>query len=468
MAKDNFLNKKEVINSLPPENSSDLAAIIDAERKKLNKAIVVLDDDPTGTQTVHDVSVLTTWSVDDIRMEFERRTQLFYILTNSRSLNAEDANDLAREIGSNLMQSSAETGRDFMVISRSDSTLRGHYPNEVEALANVIDHKDAITFLIPAFFEGGRYTIGDVHYVRENDQLVPASATPFAKDKNFGFKHANLKAYVEEKTMGKISATEVYSISIEELRTSEPEQISSKILSISAGGVCIVNAASYQDLSVFALSLLLTKRKALLRTAASIVPVLAGISKKALLDSSYFRQSSGAGVLAIVGSYIPKTTAQLEQLRLLEDIHFLEIDVTMVLAQGQKHAQEMSTQIDQLISGGKDVVVYTSRLLVADQDPHKSLIIGQKVSAFITTIVQSLKTQPKAILAKGGITSSDVATKGLGVKKAMVAGQVAAGVPVWKLGDETRFPGLNYIVFPGNVGTDETLKDVFLTVKGHK
>jgi uncharacterized protein YgbK (DUF1537 family) len=151
----------------------------------------------------------------------------------------------------------------------------------------------------------------------------------------------------------------------------------------------------------------------------------------------------------------------------LKDIHFLEIDVTKVLAQGQNHVQEMSAQIDQLISGGQDVVIYTSRLLVADQDPHKSLIIGQKVSAFITTIVQSLKTQPKAILVKGGITSSDVATKGLGVKKALVAGQVAAGVPVWKLGDETRFPGLNYIVFPGNVGTDETLKEVFLTVRGH-
>jgi uncharacterized protein YgbK (DUF1537 family) len=461
------LNTSSVFDSLPPENRSDLTAIINAERTKLNKAIVVLDDDPTGTQTVHGVDVVTTWSVDDIKAEFEQGTQLFYILTNSRSLSVGDANKLASEIGTNLMQASAETGRDFMVISRSDSTLRGHYPNEVEALANVIDHQNAITFLIPAFFEGGRYTIGDVHYVRENDQLVPASATPFAKDKTFGFRHANLKAYVEEKTRGTISSAEVCSISIEELRTSEPEQISSKIMSIPAGGVCIVNAASYQDLSVFALSLLMSKRKVLLRTAASIVPVLAGISKKPLLDSSYFKQSSDAGVLAIVGSYVPKTSAQLEQLRLLTDIHFLEIDVAKILEQGQKHAQEISTQIDQLIGASQDVVIYTSRLLVADQDPQKSLMIGQKVSAFITIIVKSLKIQPKAILAKGGITSSDVATKGLGVKKALVAGQVAAGVSVWKLGNETRFPGLNYIVFPGNVGTDETLKEVFLTVRGH-
>jgi uncharacterized protein YgbK (DUF1537 family) len=165
---------------------------------------------------------------------------------------------------------------------------------------------------------------------------------------------------------------------------------------------------------------------------------LAGISKKPLLDSSYFKQSSDAGVLAIVGSYVPKTSAQLEQLRLLTDIHFLEIDVAKILEQGQKHAQEISTQIDQLIGASQDVVIYTSRLLVADQDPHKSLIIGQKVSAFITIIVKSLKIQPKAILAKGGITSSDVATKGLGVKKALVAGQVAAGVSVWKLGNETQ------------------------------
>jgi uncharacterized protein YgbK (DUF1537 family) len=466
MIEEPYLNLRDVFDALPQEYPLDLTGRLDKELKKLNKVIVVLDDDPTGTQTVHDVIVLTSWEVADIKPEFEAATDIFYILTNSRSLTAPAADQLAEEIGKNLLQSSKETGRDFLVISRSDSTLRGHYPNEVDALASVIDHEDAIRFFVPAFFEGGRFTINDVHYVQEKDNLIPASETPFAKDRTFGFEHSNLKAYVEEKTGGKIRASEVHSISIEELRTSITEQICQKIKSIPKGAVCIVNAVSYQDLSVFALAMLQSGRKVILRTAASIVPVLAGISKKPLLNGTYFQQTQGKGILAVVGSYVPKTTAQLEQLRHLKGIHFLEIDVTKVLEQGPKFEQEISDEIDQLVSVGKDVVVYTSRLLVADQDPKKSLMIGQKVSVFITMVVQALKIQPKAILAKGGITSSDVATKGLGVKRALVAGQVSAGVPVWKLGEEAKFPGLNYIVFPGNVGTESTLQEVFLKVRG--
>ena len=109
-------------------------------------------------------------------------------------------------------------------------------------------------------------------------------------------------------------------------------------------------------------------------------------------------------------------------------------------------------------------MIYTSRKLVADKDPEISLLIGQKVSKFIVDLVKAVKSNPKAILTKGGITASDIAVKALGVKKAVVVGQVAAGVPVWKLGEEAKFPGMNYIVFPGNVGSDDTLKEVFVKV----
>ena len=63
------------------------------------------------------------------------------------------------------------------------------------------------------------------------------------------------------------------------------------------------------------------------------------------------------------------------------------------------------------------------------------------------------------MIAKGGITSSDVATRGLGVKRALVRGQLLPGVPVWRLGAEARFPGIDYVVFPGNVGSDTALAD---------
>lgn len=458
----------EVFSALPPEYPVDLTFRIREECSKLHQTIVVLDDDPTGTQTVQGVAVITEWTTEHIQTEFEAGTDIFYILTNSRSLPADEADAIAEEIGTNLNLASKQTARDFLVISRSDSTLRGHYPNEVDALASAIDHEDAINFLIPAFFEGGRYTINDVHYIKENNELIPVSETPFAADKTFGFRHANLKNYIEEKSNGKTKAAEVQSLSIHDLRTLSPEKVGLKISALPAGAKCVVNAASYRDLQVFALGMLLSERKVVLRSAASIVPVLAGIDKKPLLGTEYFQKAGAHGILVIAGSYVPKTSAQLEALRESPGIHWIEIDIATAVNDGPAMAEKIAVKAESLISSGKDVVIYTERKLVADRDPEKSLAIGQKVSSCIISIVQKLKVRPHCILAKGGITSSDIATKGLGVKRAMVEGQVAAGVPIWKLGKEAKFPGLNYIVFPGNVGDDNTLKEVFLIVRGDK
>jgi uncharacterized protein YgbK (DUF1537 family) len=77
----------------------------------------------------------------------------------------------------------------------------------------------------------------------------------------------------------------------------------------------------------------------------------------------------------------------------------------------------------------------------------------------LISIVRGLQVRPRFLIAKGGITSSDVATRGLGVRRALVRGQILPGVPVWRLGAEARFPGLDYVVFPGNVGGDTALAD---------
>ena len=105
------------------------------------------------------------------------------------------------------------------------------------------------------------------------------------------------------------------------------------------------------------------------------------------------------------------------------------------------------------------MVLATSRELVTSGDAAASLDIGNRVSAALVEIVRRLEVRPRYLIAKGGITSSDLATKGLGVKRALVRGQLLPGVPVWELGPETRFPGLPYIVFPGNVGGPSALTD---------
>ena len=113
---------------------------------------------------MHDLYVLTEWSVEQLKSALRETASCFYILTNSRSVSAEHAVQLNREIARNLTLASIETGVDFVVTSRSDSTLRGHYPAEIEALQSTIERETGIQFdghiLVPFFLEGGRIDSG--------------------------------------------------------------------------------------------------------------------------------------------------------------------------------------------------------------------------------------------------------------------------------------------------------------------
>jgi uncharacterized protein YgbK (DUF1537 family) len=206
-------NKSEIFASLPLPWLVDLKPAIQAAvAADARHKLVVLDDDPTGTQTVHGIPVLTEWSVENLRNEFENDLSCFYILTNSRSIPEESAKALNLEIATNLRAAAGNEHR-FTVVSRSDSTLRGHYPAETDVLEEALGPFDA-TLLIPYFEAGGRYTIDDVHYVAEGEDLVPASATPFARDAAFGYHNSDLKAWVAEKTSGRVGAENVASLSL--------------------------------------------------------------------------------------------------------------------------------------------------------------------------------------------------------------------------------------------------------------
>ncbi|MBP5749271.1 MAG: hydroxyacid dehydrogenase, partial [Firmicutes bacterium] len=181
----------------------DIDKLLRAEYEKFNKKIVVLDDDPTGSQTVHDIYVYTDWSQETLDEAFASDQKLFYILTNSRSFTAKQTEEEHRKIAAAILEASRKTGKGFLVISRSDSTLRGHFPLETEVLRDALGKEIDGEVLCPFFPEGGRYTIGDIHYVKQGDALVPAAETEFAKDATFGYTKSDLKEYVEEKTGGK-------------------------------------------------------------------------------------------------------------------------------------------------------------------------------------------------------------------------------------------------------------------------
>lgn len=443
--------------------------LADALAKNTQK-IVVLDDDPTGTQTVHDVCVYTDWSVESITDAFEDSHSMFFILTNSRSFTVEQTIAAHKEIAHNLAAASKKTGVSYLVVSRGDSTLRGHYPLENQVLRTALEAEGAPTLdgdiIFPFFPEGGRYTAGNIHYVADADALTPVGKTEFARDKTFGFSSSDLCDWIEEKSGGEFKSNDVTCITLDCLRALDYSKIEAQLLAVTGFGKVIVNALTYEDVKVFVTALMSVLAKGkhfMFRTAAAFVNVIGGISDQPLL-THFISQKSGRGGLVIAGSHVKKTTAQLDALSTLPDLEMITLDQHLVLdsVAFEAEQQRVLRLCEKAISAGRTTVVMTrrERLDLNTGSKEDELHIATKISDALTGIVSGLSIAPSFLVAKGGITSSDIACKGLLIKKALVAGQIRPGVPVWFTAEESRFPGIPYIIFPGNVGTSEDLKIV--------
>jgi len=463
----------ELFASLPPEWPEDLLPAIQAQVKASGTKIVVLDDDPTGTQTVHDVTVLTQWSADSLVIEFGSAESVVYVLTNSRSMPLSEAEEVNRAIAANLKSARQRTGREFVVVSRSDSTLRGHFPGEVDALVDGLSEEFDGTIIAPFFLEGGRYTVNDIHYVAEGEWLIPAAETPYARDPAFGYGSSNLRDWVSEKLNGAVASAGVVTISLDIIRNGGPDAVRAALGGVSGGQVCVVNAVSYRDLEVFVAGLLDAEsrgKRFIYRTAASFVRVRGGISPHELLTSDDLAAPDRtSGGLVVVGSFVEKTSRQVEAVRsALKDILFIEVSVPQLLCEetGDAEIDRVAAQARNAVRTGRDVMICTSRQLLTGRDEEASLRIGKTVSQALVAIVERLGVRPGWMIAKGGITSSDIATQALAVKRTRALGQAIPGVPIWRLGPESRWPGLTYVVFPGNVGGDCAVAEMIQILRG--
>lgn len=447
-------------------------ALLSQAMEGFHKKLVVLDDDPTGVQTVHDVSVYTDWEEESIRKGFEEKEAMFFILTNSRSFSVEETTKVHQDIAARVAKVARELGQDFMIISRGDSTLRGHYPLETQLLADGLTKNEGVVIdgeiICPFFPEGGRYTMDNIHYVKEQENLVPAGMTEFAKDKTFGYKSSDLTEYVEEKTEGKYHKEDCITISLDELNALDVQGIKDKLMSAQNMAKIIVNAVSYADLKVFCAALVLAMKAGkhyMARTAAAFTKVMGRISDQPLLGRAQLEGDTKNGGIVLLGSHVKKTTDQLNCLKKLDgQADFMEFQVNTVFEENglEKEVERTVKAAEEKILSGRTVVIYTSRQLLAPENmtPEEKLHISVKISNAVTSIIGKLSVKPKFIIAKGGITSSDVGTKALRVKKARVMGQVKKGIPVWMTGEESKFPGMPYIIFPGNVGEVSTLKEI--------
>lgn len=466
-----------IVHSFPAPDQARIDRLLAAELARHGKKIVVLDDDPTGVQTVHSISVYTQWDEPTLEEAFAEENRLFFILTNSRGLVSEQTVQVHRQVAAGLLAVSARTATDFILVSRSDSTLRGHYPLETQTLKEAVeagsDRRYDGEIICPFFKEGGRYTIGDVHYVQEGSRLTPAGETEFARDRTFGYTASHLGAWCEEKSGGTYRAERMIYISLDDLRAGNVSGIERQLLDCAGFNKVIVNAVDEVDVKVFAVAFfraLAQGKQFLIRSAAALPKVLGGVTSRPLLAREELVDSgSGNGGIIIVGSHVNKTTRQLEELRQCScPIEMIEFDQHRVLSPGGLHSEvaRVIALVEHHIGSGRSAAVYTrrERLDLPGGDKEQQLSLSVQISDAITSIVAGLSVRPGFIIAKGGITSSDIGTRALRVRRATVMGQIRPGIPVWMTGPESKFPNMAYIIFPGNVGDDGTLREIVETL----
>ncbi len=427
--------------------------------------IIVLDDDPTGSQTVHSCLLLMQWDIETLRLGLRDAAPIFFILTNTRSLLPQQAYDITLDACQNLKEAiRLENIQDFLVVSRSDSTLRGHYPVETDAIADILGPFDA-HFLVPAFFEGGRTTRESIHYLKVNGVDTPVHETEFARDSVFGYGTSYLPDYVEEKTNGRIKANQVERFVLTDIRSG----IKNKLMALKNNTCGCVDAEVQTDLDQFATDILSAAsqgKRFLFRSAASLLTALAKLPPQPIAPAemaSYVRESKPGAVL--VGSHVKKTTEQLNELLQAPGTVGIELAIDRLLSDPNGYAKLLNEATQAATSAhadGQTPVIYTSRTELTFNDTETRLQFGESVSRLLMDILRNLPETIGFLISKGGITSNDTLSQGLALRSVFLLGQVIPGVSMVKTApDHAQFPHLPVVLFPGNVGDSAALATVY-------
>ncbi len=432
--------------------------------------IIVLDDDPTGSQTVHSCLLLMDWDIATLKLGLQDDVPIVFILSNTRAMSPQQAAVTTQEICQNLKIAITQAEiKDFLVVSRSDSTLRGHYPVETDIIAQELGGFDA-HFLTPAFFEGGRITIDSTHYLLIDGVKTPVAKTEFARDSVFGYSYSYLPDYVAQKTAGKIPATAVVKFSLEDIRR---DQIERRLLKLNDNQCVVVDGETQADFDLFAQAVLKATAKGkrfLFRSAASLLTSLAQLGEQptAAENMGDYKPTDKPGVV-LVGSHVQKTTQQLNQLLTEDDVVGIEVDVLRLRDRPQEKniiLQQTLDEVEQAFTKGKTPVVYTSRQELSFADTQQRLRFGTEVSALLMDIVQGLPQEISFLISKGGITSNDVLSIGLNLTAARLLGQILPGCSVIRTeAEHPQFPNLPVVLFPGNVGNEDSLAAAVASLK---
>lgn len=417
------------------------------ETETMRPLTVVLDDDPTGTQSAAGVTVLLSWSAQEIA-EVLRAESAVYLQTNSRAVPEEEAVRLTRRTRADVEGAERELGRPILVVLRGDSTLRGH----VFAESDVFVHDAAAILFVPAFPDGGRTTIESVHRVVVRGVDTPAAETEFADDPVFGFRSSNLLDWVREK--GGRGATPV---PLEQLRATNGTAVAELLGSVAPGEVVVPDVADNDDIRLVhrgLLEALTAGLSVVLRTAAPLAALCAGH----LSDGVLARPITAAHgpILLVCGSHTDAATRQLSRLTSVTGVAPVTISTEAAIADPDDAARAAVQELKRELERGNLAILASERIRAAD---HDSLQHGERVMAAIIAAARQAAPSAGVVVSKGGITSAEVARHLFGTQRARVAGQLTVGISVWTF--DRADPGPRFqIVVPGNVGDDDALIDV--------
>ncbi len=465
----------------PPQHDPTVRPEIRRLRAARGQWLAVLDDDPTGSQSVHGLDVVLSADPAQYADALGNGAASCFVLTNSRSLPESAAAELNHRVASDLLELAADQGHPLQLVSRSDSTLRGHVMAEIDALVDA--SRDATgtgpdaVLLAPAFLEAGRVTAGDVHWARVQGRYLPVGESEFARDATFSYRSSNLRDFVAEVSGGRVEADQVASISLDDIRVHGPDRIADILSAARDASFVVVNAMDYSDLELVALGALRAEEAGaslLFRSGPSMVRALDGQDPAPPLSSEQIwsgQRPTGYGMV-VVGSHVGQTSRQVAALTATCDVHVVTVEVPHLLSlqvsERPAYVAELAGEVRRGLASS-DVLLMTSRALVTGPDRASSLGIAREVSAMLSAVVrESLLDPPAWVVAKGGITSHDIAVHGLGIRRARVEGQLFDGVvslfrPLD--GDEAAI-GRPYVVFAGNVGDDDTLAEVVRRLHG--
>jgi len=414
--------------------------------------LMVLDDDPTGTQSATGVEVLLEWDAAALTAAL-RRADSVYLLTNTRALHEADAVALLERIRYERDAAAEALGEPVHVVLRGDSTLRGHVFPETSVFAG----DDAVILFVPAFPDGGRTTVEGTHYVRVGGRVIPAHESEYADDPVFPFGTAVLTEYVAEKGGGR-SAVHV---PVRDIRSTATATALQTALADAAPGTVVVPDAEHDDdIRAIAAAVRVaweTGVRVVVRSASPLAAELAGVASTGLLPTPL--RTEPAPTLLVCGSHTLGATRQLE---LVERV-FSEASVV-----DTGRALDDPGAEGERVAGAAEVAAAVHGLAIVASDRHRdgghnTLDHGERVMTALTTATERLRGAVDVVVSKGGITSAEIARVGLGARTATVLGQVLPGVSAWRIETPEHEEKL-YVVVPGNVGDPSTLVDVLAAV----